>query len=159
MIVVSNTGPLIALLKAGHIQILKELFGEIYIPNKVKEEILIYKNSPELSGFQALDWIKVKDVNTPPEKFLEKELDQGESAVIQLALEMKANLVIIDEKKARRVCQLIYDLPIKGTGGILVMAKQKNIISAAKPILESIVENGYFLSKRLVEEVISQCHE
>lgn len=159
MIVVSNTGPLIAFLKSGEISILEKLYSTIFIPPKVRDEILAYRDSTEVNIFRQLSWIKIQELKTQPEILLQNELDEGEAEVIQLALEMKPDLVIIDEKKARRICQLIYRLPLKGTAGILVAAKRQGIIDHVMPIMENIKKNGYYLSDRLVETVLKQAGE
>ena len=85
-------------------------------------------------------------------------LDRGEASVLALAKEHNARLVIIDEKKARGEARRI-GLPVKGTVGILVEAKQKGLIDAIRPLLEALQDNGMYLEQSLVDKVLQLAGE
>jgi len=85
------------------------------------------------------------------QKILESFLDKGEASAIALALEIKDCLLIIDELKGRREAK---NLGISYTGimGILIIAKEKNIINSVSAIIDDIQKTDFRLSQKLIEE-------
>jgi predicted nucleic acid-binding protein len=69
---------------------------------------------------------------------LESLLDAGEAAVIKLAREQTAKLVVIDERKARKVARNIHGLQVIGTARVLVEAKKKGLLDSARVSLEKL---------------------
>lgn len=65
----------------------------------------------------------------------------------------------MDERKGRRVASLIYRLPVIGTGGLLVAAKQRGLIGAVRPMLEQMQAGGYHLGSALVAECLRRAGE
>ena len=95
--VVSNTTPLISLLKLSRLSILREIYTEISIPFAVYQEIEQGKNKDYYLDLAEVRWIniiKIKDSNAL-KYFL--ELDAGEAEAIVLATELKADLLLMDE--------------------------------------------------------------
>ena len=95
--VISNTTPILSLLKINKLNILKELYGEIIVPNAVFLEIEEGKNKPYYTDLKSISWINI--LNIQDSKSLDKfeDLDAGEAEVIILANEINADLIIIDE--------------------------------------------------------------
>ena len=85
-------------------------------------------------------------------------LDSGEAAVLALASEHEARLVIIDEKKARQEA-LKIGLPFKGTLGILLEAKEEGLIDKIKPLLIVLQENGIYLDESLIAYALREAGE
>lgn len=161
MIVVSNTTPLIGLASIGRLDLLRELFGEIYVPQTVYAET-VTSGHEEGSAKQSVanaEWIHVAIVQDRlAVNVLLDEMDLGEVETIILAGEMKADWVLMDEKKGRRkLAQL--NLPKIGTLGILLKAKQLGLISAIKPEIEKLQESTFSISQLVVEEVLKQAGE
>ena len=75
-------------------------------------------------------WLCRIQLATPPDPLLLGELGLGEAEVISLALEKKADRVLIDERKGRRIADFVYHLNVTGTGGILLRAKKNGYIEA-----------------------------
>ena len=86
-----------------------------------------------------------------PDPLLIAELDAGEAAVIALARASLPCLAIIDEKRGRRIAQHVYDLPVKGSAGLLVMAKRRGLLQDLRATLLDLRRAGYFLSDAVVE--------
>ncbi len=126
MTVVANTSPLIALDRIGHLDVLPRLFGNVIRPQSVVNELQagkhIYGGSEAL--FQA-PWLTT--LEDPPEMLLRKELGSGETAVIALALRMKADLTILDDLAARNVAAEL-GLKVTGTLGVLLAAYRKGLL-------------------------------
>jgi predicted nucleic acid-binding protein len=85
--------------------------------------------------------------------------DAGESAVLSTAVRLGAPLVLIDERRARRIATQVYGLAVKGTAGILVEAKRSGLVPTIRPLLAGMVQRGYFLSARLIEYACQEAAE
>ena len=139
-IVISDTTAITYLSKIQAIDLLKALFKEIYIPQAVFNELTRHGDhipgSIEVKTFPWIKTEKVKNVSQILSKF-KKELDPGETEAIALAIEKNANLLIIDESDGRREAER-HGIKITGMLGILLKAKEKNIICNVKPFLDKI---------------------
>lgn len=94
-----------------------------------------------------------------PDPLLAEELGPGEAAVIAAAYRLHARLVLLDERKARRIAARAYGLRVKGSAGLLVVAKRAGLIGEVRPLLDSMVKKGYFLSQRLVDRAAKEAGE
>ncbi len=161
MIVVSNTTPLIGLASIGQFKLLRKLFGEIYIPQAVYNEAVVFGREQgeakrEVSGAK---WVKVKEVKDHlAVEVLLDELDLGEAEKIVLAREINADWVLMDEKKGRRKLDQL-GLQKIGTVGILLKAKEMGYIKTLRPELNRLRENGFSISQRVIDAVLKQANE
>ena len=159
MIVISDTSVINNLAAIYQLDLLQKLYGSIIIPQAVYEELTL-PNSwvAGANEVQSYDWIKVRSVsNDSLLESLQQELDIGESEVIALAIELKAELILIDERRARNIAES-WNLRYTGILGVLIEAKSQGVISAVKPLLNSLINEGGFwiassLYKRVLEEV------
>jgi predicted nucleic acid-binding protein len=105
MTVVSNTSPLRYLIAAGQADLLAKVFGIILIPNAVEQEILDPHAPPSVRQWMAQRpaWLQLRDVLTSPDPELSRDLDPGEAEAIQLAQELRADALIMDERRGRQV--------------------------------------------------------
>lgn len=150
--VVSNTTPLISLSKISKIELLKLIYREIIIPKGVFEEYQKGKNKEFYRDISKFDWIKVTDVeNEKTFEFL-LDLDKGEAESIVLAKNIKADLLIIDELRGREFARL-KGLKITGTVGVLLKAKEKQLIQTALPFVYELKEKGVWINDNLIEYV------
>ena len=158
MIVISDTSVITYLIQIDELLLLKELFGEVIIPEKVKEELS--QISGQLSIIESTDWIKVRRItNQNLYNEIEENLDSGETESIVLAIELQADILLIDEKKGRRIAEK-YGLRITGLLGILIEAKEENIIKEVKPMLDRLIyEIGFRISPRLYQEILKKVNE
>lgn len=148
-----NTTPIISLSVLGKITLLKDLFDEVYIPKTVRREILRGTKSIGKQELLQNTWIVSKSVKNNFTKDFLFDLDEGEAETIVLAKELEINLVSIDEVLGRKVAKHC-GLNLIGTVGILAKAKKHNLIPSVKPELETLTQNGIFLSKRLIEKTL-----
>jgi predicted nucleic acid-binding protein len=116
---VSNTGPLIALSHLGQLEILRALFSVITVAESVRREVIGAAHKPAADLFTDHPWIQVKPDPVMPDIWLATVLDAGEAATIALAVREHPKFVLIDERKGRRIADQIYRLPFIGTAGIL----------------------------------------
>lgn len=119
--VVSNSTPIIALAKIARIEILRELFGTITIPEAVRDEVADSgRNRAGSAEVTGLDWIVVKKVhNRMAVDFLLISVDLGEAEAVALAKESNAGLLLIDDRTGRRAAESV-GLVITGTIGVLL---------------------------------------
>src|SRR5262245_57549121 len=118
MIIIVDATPLIYLHRIGQLDLLRNLFGRVYIPSRVARE-LQSRHSGEPT-IPELDWIEATTVqNQPAVDILAQELDRGEAEVLALALERSADWVIMDDSLARTAASLLQ-IRCMGTIGILI---------------------------------------
>lgn len=129
MIIVSDTSPISNLLQIEHLFLIPSLFGAIVIPPKVNSEILaLAQFGINLEVFQKADWVKIKaPSNTQLVQQLLNKLDEGEAEAIALSIELDAAFILMDERKGWKIASE-YAVPAIGVIGILIKAKQKQLI-------------------------------
>ena len=158
MIVVSDALPLIGLAATGHLELLKHLYERVIIPEAVYQELTGYDvELPGASEVRALEWIISQPVqNQAVVRALQCEIDHGEATAIALAIELRADLVLIDERRAATR----LGLNVVRVLGILVEAKHKALIPRLKPILDDLItRSGFRVSSQLYERVLQTVGE
>jgi len=158
MITVSNAGPLIALARIEQLDVLPALYKEIVVPSAVHEEVL----GEERKGFSVLKaakWLQVEAVSDQTAVTLLRErLDAGESETIVLALERKADLVLMDEARGRRIAAA-RGVTLTGTLGTLILAKRKGLFERVEPLLADLAAQGFRMSNALYRQVLQEAGE
>lgn len=157
--IVCNSGPLIALAGVKHLHILEKIYDRVLVPKAVYEEVTTSTALLGASEIQKAPWLISCKVSKSPDPLLLAELGKGEAEVIVLALEKKANKVLVDEKKARRIATFVYSLTVTGTVGILLKAKKFGYIEAVLPLINAMKNNGYYFSDTLVKSICLQANE
>ncbi len=156
--VVSNTTPIISLLKVGKLEILKELYQEIFIPYEVYLEIEAGKNKEYYIDLTKEKWIRIVKIQSEKSLLFFLDLDKGEAEAIVLANETNADLIILDETLGRFHAKHI-GLNVTGTIGILLKAKENGIIDKIKPILNELSQKGIWLSETLIKQTLTKASE
>lgn len=155
--IVCNAGPLIALSIVNQLGLLEKLYRRVVVPDAVVREVVgAGVGRIGAAELDAASWIEMIVTGASPEPLLATELGPGEAAVIATAQRFQARLVLIDERRARRVAEQVYGLRVKGSAGILVAAKRAGLITQVRPFLESMSREGYFLSSRLIERAAQE---
>ena len=163
MIVVSDTTPLITLLKADQLDILGKLFGEVFIPEAVYSEVTGNESFKEeadiIRNASFIQIVKVQ--NESNVLFLQRAtgLDLGESEAIIYADEIKADILLMDEVAGRRVAQNM-NIPITGSIGVLIRAYQSEIIteSEADEAFKKIKSANRHISDKLIDSALRIIH-
>ncbi len=156
MIIVSDTSPIINLAMIRRLEILPALFGKVVIPQKVFEEIVERgADMPGAEEVQLAPWIEVRQCsNVSLSLALRLQLDPGEAEAIVLALDLKADLLLIDERLGRQVAKG-FDLRVMGLLGVLRIAKEKRLIAQIKPVIEELVQvAGFRIGKELYQSIL-----
>lgn len=151
MIVVPDAGPLSYLAGAGKIELLRVLYADVVVPRVVYDEVTVAGAGMTGSAEVApAHWIRV--VEQAPDAALLDRLDVGEAAAIPLAAALGA-ILLVDDCEARTVAGE-RGIPVIGSLGVLLGAKQRGHLAAVRPVLERMVELGMFVSPALRTRVL-----
>ncbi|MBD3229211.1 MAG: hypothetical protein GF329_13595 [Candidatus Lokiarchaeota archaeon] len=171
MIVISDTSPIIYFAKIGQLQILKDLYSKIYVPDAVWEELVYplsrhYNKIPKDIKYalraKEEGWIIIKNPETI--KFYElalelsKNLGRGEAHAIALSLEINADLLLINDKMAKNIAEL-RGINTKWNAAVLLEAYEKNLFKSYQEFkinLDKMIESGLWIEKSLYEELLNK---
>ncbi|OFY96141.1 MAG: hypothetical protein A3K10_13800 [Bacteroidetes bacterium RIFCSPLOWO2_12_FULL_31_6] len=156
--VVSNTTPIISLLKLNRLDLLKQLYTQIYIPVAVYYEIEAGKAKEFYKDLSKIKWIKIVEIQDKQAVKYFLDLDSGEAEAIVLATELNADLIILDEKLGRFHAKHA-DLKVTGTIGILLKAKTNGLINELKPLLNELTKKDVWISEKLKKEILIKTGE
>lgn len=156
--IVSNTTPLISLMKISQLEILKKIYSEIIIPEAVYKEVEAGKHKDFYRDLSEIDWIKIQSIKDKHSTDYFLELDAGEAEAIILASEIGADLIIMDEKLGRHHAKHA-GIKITGTIGVLVKAKILGLISKLKPLLKELTEKNVWISDKLISQICKTVDE
>ena len=153
MIVVSDTSPLTAMLTVGVADMLPTIFGEVVVPEAVRHELL--RNHPVLPG-----WLRVEVVRNPGRaSHYADTVDTGEAEAIELAIELKADRLLIDERKGRKLAAQ-EGIPVIGLLGVVLLAKRSQLIPSARALLQRLdQEAGMYLGADIREAALKTVGE
>lgn len=156
---VCNASPIILLAKTDRADLLPALSDELVIPEPVEREV---HSGPE--GSPARHWLRTHrsqyeqpSVSVVPE-VASWDLGNGESAVLSWAARDVGWTVIVDDLAGRR-CGQALGLPVTGTLGVLLLAKEEGRISKVKPMVDALVNAGLQVSDALLKEVLRKADE
>jgi len=161
MIIVSDSSPLMALSVIGKLHLLQKRFGKVTIPEAVRTKIAVDgRDKKGTDDILKADWIKTESVqNLLLAKSLEKDIDYGESEAIALAVEMNADIILLDDKLARNMASG-FGLKILGTVGILIWAKRAGLIDLLGTELDTLLTKANFrLSQDLIRMALREVGE
>jgi predicted nucleic acid-binding protein len=148
-IIIADTSCLIGLQNINQFVLLNKLFKSVTITPEVFTEF----------DSKLPNWIKIEKAKSSHMKtVLNMELDLGEASSIALALEKENSLLLIDEKKGRKIAGSL-GVSILGTLGILVKAKQMGVISSLKNELNKLIKSGFYISEELIISMLKLVNE
>lgn len=161
MIVVADTSVLLNLCRIGEADLLWQLFGEVVTPKSVKDEFERAVNAyGRFAELEFPGFVRTHHLRQSLQTWLPSaRLDLGESDAISLTMELKADLLLIDERKGRQVASQL-GIRFSGILGVLVRAKQASLIPDAKALLLRLRrEAGFFLSDQQLGHVLKMAGE
>lgn len=150
-----NSSPLILLTRTGWLDLLKSLNPEVVVPTSVAKEIQ-QRGAMDVT-VQALaltDWLIIIETPPVPNIILSYDLGAGESSVLTWAYFHPGTEAIIDDLAARR-CAAALGIPVRGTVGLVIKAKQQGMIPAARPVLEQLRSCGMYLSEQVINQALA----
>ena len=140
MIVVFDTSAVLNLARIGRLELLRLLYQQVLIPSAVSLELSDSRNDlPPAVDLASMPWLIVAsatDRNRVQE--LREELDAGEAEAIVLAIERRADILLVDERRARKTATAA-GLAVTGLIGVVARAKRDGLIDLAKPVLDELI--------------------
>jgi len=161
LIVVSDTSPVLNLARIGRLDLLPSLYHQVLIPSAVYEELIRSKSDlPPAVEIVSQPWLIVATANDQERvQELRGYLDPGEAEAIVLAIELRADLLLVDERRGRRVASAA-GLAITGLLGVIATAKRDGLIDLAKPLLDELIQSARFwIGPDLYAGVLSELGE
>lgn len=143
-IIIADTSCLILLHKIGEFDLLRKLFGEILVTSTIRIEY----------GQELPAWIVVRDPkNQTSQDIIAASVDKGEASAIALALEENEPLLILDDKKARRLASSL-NLKHTGTLAVLIDAKLSGHLASIKPVIGKVRGTNFYISDVLEQKIL-----
>lgn len=164
MIVISDTTPMISLLKINRLDLLEKLFGEVFIPNAVYEELTIDKQFiEERKIIDNASYVRTVSASNPEAVRILRMatgLDQGESEAIVLADEWRADILLMDEVKGRTISGQM-GITIMGTIGLLISSYQESLISAdeTRKCIEILQRSGRHIGNKYYQMLLDRLRQ
>ncbi len=151
----TNTTPLITLAGVGLLDLLPLLYDKVWAPRIVLDEYQA-KAPPTEPELSETSWLTVVDaVIIDPTLPL---LDAGEAAALSLAQMIRARLILLDERKARRIAARM-GLRVAGTLAVLLRAKQQGLIGAIQPYITQMQSQGRRFHPNLIARLLEEAGE
>ena len=149
MLVIADSSPLIVLVNIGHVDVLPRLFGQIIIPPAVAQELASSTRPQAVRDFATMPptWLRVQRPSTIQPI---PQLHPGETEALSLALELHADLVLIDERKAYREA-VARKLNAIGTVRVLERAAAEKMLDL-QDAFDRLKKTDFWISHKLLDE-------
>lgn len=162
MLVVSNTPPISNLAIVGRLAFLQRRYGILRIPPAVATELAALGHPAGAQRIQAAladRWLVVEQLAQTPAPELPLPLDPGETAAVVLAWQLKADVLLLDEKRGRAAARHC-GLAVAGVLGELIHAKLAGWISNVRDeIQRRRLDAGFFVDASMKRFILSQVGE
>jgi len=155
MILIADSSALVALSIVDKLDVLEKLFGKVYVPRAVYDEVS-QKNKVESYKLKNYCKDRVLDIQTSANFNI--TLGKGESEAIVLYTEQNADFLLCDDKKAKKFAQS-FGLNVIGSLGILLKAKELNLISEIAPLIEILKDSRIFIDEKTYALVLRMAGE
>ena len=163
--VVCNSSPLIYLAKVGRLNLIKDVYGRVWIPEAVFKEAVTQGKILGIIDASIIEeavgrWIlkeRIKPEIDSKYRFLDENerIGLGEKQALKLCKQLNADIFIVDDREARRASRILKVKPI-GTCGILINARKQGLISTkeAEQTLDDLVKAGFRIDPVVYRMVI-----
>lgn len=157
MIVIADSSALVALSICDSLSLLDDLFGEVKVPQAVYDEVCV-THKAESQALKAYLHAKVCEVSSAVSIEKPSGLGQGELAAIALYKQLSADLLLIDDARAKKVAYL-NNLEVMGSLGVLLLAKNTGRMVSIKPAITLLRCSSIFISEQLLDQILTLAGE
>ncbi|WP_114938429.1 DUF3368 domain-containing protein [Mucilaginibacter endophyticus] len=149
VVVITDTSCFIILDKIDALYLLPSLFNKIITTPEIADEY----------GKTLPDWVIIQQVqNHNLQNQIEELVDPGEASAIVLAAEVKCDYLLTDDRAARKLAEQ-RGIAVKGSVGVLLYAKQQNMIPLIRPYLDLIQKTNFRISQVLIDKLLFEANE
>ncbi|MDR2215193.1 MAG: DUF3368 domain-containing protein [Nevskiaceae bacterium] len=159
-LVLSDASPLIALSRVGGLSWLERLFGVVWLPQQVADEVLSGQSlsgEAEIEAAIAAGWLRVHP-STPTMPEL-PDLDEGEAACIRIALSEPPPLLLLMDERAGRAVARELGLKVAGTAAVIGMAKTRGLIPSAREVFTRLHAAEFRVAAEVIKEILRRVGE
>jgi predicted nucleic acid-binding protein len=156
VVVVTDSSPLRALHHLGLLSLCQDLYGSVIVPEAVQNELRTpTATCPEIEITDHPGFEVRTPRSSPVELGVPADLDPGETQAITLAIELRADLLLIDERKGTQSARQL-GLATIGVFGILLEAKHRALIDRVLPCVDRLVSELRFFATPALRERLAQ---
>ena len=147
--VIVDTSCLIIFDKIDKFEILKGVYNEIITTPEVLGEF-----GKPLPGWIIIEPVKDKKY----QRFMDAQLDLGESSVIALAVEKGDVILILDDLRARKLSSRLH-LKYTGSLGVINKAKEIGVIDKIRPLFDKLIKTDFRISDKVTDNLLKRNNE
>jgi len=150
-----NASPLVFLSNAGLLEFLRLAGSPVTVPAAVVKEITQRGESdPTVRALKQAAWIEIVEAPAVPASIQAWDLGPGEESVLACAYAKPGTVAVLDDLAARR-CAETLKIPVNGTLGLVLIARRRGLIPAARPVLDALLQSGMYLSDQVLKRALS----
>lgn len=154
-----NASPLIYLAHGGYLDLLRLAGENVVVPLAVANEIRRRgPDDPTARAIANTPWLHETGTPPIPAPILAWDLGDGESSVLAWALAHPGTLAIVDDLAARR-CAAAVRIPVRGTLGLVLLAKQQGRVASARAVLMRLRHAGMYLADDVLNPALAMVGE
>jgi uncharacterized protein len=155
MILIADTSPLNYLAQIDHFDIVERLYGHVIIPEAVYRELTAPQTSHKVRTLLLAkpEWLEVRLLAGPLDPTLQY-LGPGEQEAIQLAEQLRADAILIDDKQGRAEAAR-RNLAVIGTLGVLAAAAEKGFLDFPEAI-HRLQQTNFHISPQLLQVLLKR---
>jgi predicted nucleic acid-binding protein len=157
MLVVADASALLALAACDQVPLLDALFGTVRVPPAVHAEVVV-GGRPGAEPLRVYLEGKVALVDAAEYVVAVGGLGRGEVEAMALYRHLSADLLLLDDKRARRIADL-NGMQTVGSLGVLLLAKCRSLVPELRPLVARMQDAGIHVSERLKEDVLRRAGE
>ena len=160
MTIVCDTSPLLLFARADRLRLLPALYQTVVVPGAVLQEVNVQADEParQIQVHVQQDVFQRKEARGRSLDAVGENMGRGERAAIALARELDAELVVLDDEQGRTEARR-HGLSVTGSIGILIEAKERDVIASMRRELDRLVEEGLWIDEQLYDRVLREHEE
>ncbi len=155
MILIADSSALVALSIVDKLDVLEKLFGDVYVPRAVYDEV---SQENKAESYKLKNYCKDRVLDIQSSANFNITLGKGESEAIVLYTEQNADFLLCDDKKAKKFAQS-FGLKVIGSLGILLKAKEAELIGEIAPLIEILRDSRIFIDDKTYSLVLKMAGE
>jgi Predicted nucleic acid-binding protein, contains PIN domain len=160
MTVVCDTSPFLLLTRADRLSLLLTLYSMVVVPEAVLREIRVQEDAlaRQIQAYTNRSHVEREEARDDVLRRVDKAMGAGERAAIAIALDLGADLVVLDDERGRREARR-HGLDVTGAIGVLIEAKEQDLVSSLRRELDRLVEAGLWVDEALYDRVLREYGE